>query len=204
MVNTSGIISTFAGDTARGFSGDGGAATDAELNYPWGLAIDALGNVYIGDELNNRVRIVSPSGIINTFAGGGTSGLGDGGPATSAEVGGPTGITLDATGNLYIAAWFDIRVREVTISTGINNIPMSPKEISIYPSPTNGIFTVSRVTTGQIIEIYNYLGEKITTTALNNSTMQFDISDKANGIYFIKIQNKDGGVIITKKVLKTE
>jgi sugar lactone lactonase YvrE len=111
----SGIISTYAGDGTKGFSGDGGPAIGAELAYPVGTAIDAAGNLYIADYTNNRIRKVTPEGVISTYAGNGTAGFsGDGGAATSAEINGPLGIGFDGAGNLYIGDSYNQRVREVT------------------------------------------------------------------------------------------
>lgn len=103
MVNTSGIITTFAGNGTKGYSGDGGPATSAELYQCRGVAADKAGNVYIADVRACVVRKVNTSGIITTFAGNGTSGYsGDGGAATDAELQGPVGLVFDNKGNLYI------------------------------------------------------------------------------------------------------
>ncbi len=102
-VNTLGIISTVAGNGTQGFSGDGGAATAAELNNPARVAFDAAGNLYIADEYNNRIRMVNTSGIISTVAGSTGGYSGDGGQATAAKLSYPTGIAFDAAGNLYIS-----------------------------------------------------------------------------------------------------
>jgi uncharacterized protein (TIGR03437 family) len=115
QVSPNGIITTVAGNGTFGFSGDGGPATSAELNDPTGLAVDAAGNLYIADSNNNRIREVSPSGIITTVAGNGTAGYsGDGGPATSAQLNVSMGLAADAAGNLYIADYTDNRVRKVS------------------------------------------------------------------------------------------
>jgi uncharacterized protein (TIGR03437 family) len=116
-----GIITTVAGNGKASFSGDGGAATSAGLNSPNGVAVDASGNLYIADFLNNRIRrVAAAGGIITTVAGGGTSGLsGDGGPATSASFGGPNGVAVDASGDLYISDYGNNRIRKVTAATGI-------------------------------------------------------------------------------------
>ena len=118
----SGIISTFAGTGSLNptLGGDGGAATSAYLYYPQGLAVDALGNVFISDTNNHRIRLVTKSsGIISTFAGIGsaTSGFGyggDGGPPASATLNNPQGIALDPAGNLYIADTNNNRIRMVS------------------------------------------------------------------------------------------
>jgi putative salt-induced outer membrane protein YdiY len=117
IVNTSGIISTFAGNGASGYFGDGGQATAAELNGIHGMAVDASGNIYVADGSNNRIREINASGIISTFAGNGIASFsGDGGQATAAELKTPTEITFDATGNAYIADDANNRIRKVNTS----------------------------------------------------------------------------------------
>jgi uncharacterized protein (TIGR03437 family) len=102
-VNTAGIITTIAGNGTEGFSGDGGPATSAELNFPSSVAVDSSGNVYFVDSFNSRVRKVSTSGTITTAVGNG-SGFpsGNGGAATSAGID-PSTVAVDGSGNLYIA-----------------------------------------------------------------------------------------------------
>ena len=108
------IVSTFAGTGVSGYSGDGGPANTATLSTPWSVVLDAAGNLYIADYGNNVVRMVSPGGIISTFAGNGTSGhSGDGGPATAAALSAPTFLAFDSSGNLYISDGYT-EIREVT------------------------------------------------------------------------------------------
>jgi hypothetical protein len=115
MVNTAGIISTFAGNRTSGSSGDGGPATSAQLYGPIGVKFDATGNLYIADRLANKIRKVTPAGIISTVAGNGTaSSTGDGGPATSAGLNQPYDVAFDATGNMYISEGPGARIRKVT------------------------------------------------------------------------------------------
>ena len=113
-----GIISTVAG-TDRGFSGDGGLATKAELNTPWGIALDASDNLFIADSSNGRVRRVDHiTGIITTVAGRGRGvSSGDGGPATSAGIFQPIGLFVDHSGNLLITVG-DHCIRRVDAKTG--------------------------------------------------------------------------------------
>ena len=121
-VNAStGIITTVAGNGSGGYSGDGGPATSATLSLPKEVAVDAAGNLYIDDEGNGVIRRVDHSThVITTYAGGGPWGyLGDGGPATGANLNAPCAIALDASGNLFIADSGNYRVREVNVSTGI-------------------------------------------------------------------------------------
>ena len=103
----------------QGFGGDGGPATSAQLNNPYGLAVDGQGDLFIADYGNNRVReINATTGDITTVAGNGTAGLsGDGGPATSAELDQPEGLAVDALGDLFIGDTGNCRIQEVNHST---------------------------------------------------------------------------------------
>lgn len=117
----SGNLLAIAGNGTAGFAGDGGPATSAELNSPQGVAVDRAGNVYIADANNNVVRKVAPAtGIMTTFAGQCPAAYsGDGGPAISALLNHPVGLTLDRSGNLYIADSLNDVVRMVSASSGI-------------------------------------------------------------------------------------
>lgn len=115
------IISTVAGNGDSGVPVDGSAALQSALNMPSGVAIDGAGDLYIADTKNNAVRVVSPvTGLISTVAGSGAVGYtGDGGPAKSATLNQPWGVTVDAAGNLYIADTNNHVIRKVNVSTGI-------------------------------------------------------------------------------------
>jgi hypothetical protein len=120
IVKATGNIITVAGTGTRGYSGDGGPATSAWLASPYGLALDASGDLFIADSSNQRVReVLAGSGTIITVAGTGIYGMaGDGGPATSAELFDPSGLALDASGNLFITDYGNERIRELVKATG--------------------------------------------------------------------------------------
>jgi uncharacterized protein (TIGR03437 family) len=138
---TGGTISTVAGNGTSGYTGDAAAATSAELGRVSGLALDSSGNLYIADPDNYVIRKVSSGGTITTFAGSnalGAGGTGDHGLATSAQLSKPTGLALDAAGNLYIADTGNSRIRMVaasnsyitTLSTG-SVVLSSPKGVAV-------------------------------------------------------------------------
>jgi sugar lactone lactonase YvrE len=109
-----GKITTVAGTGEPGSEGDGGPAVGARLRLPNGVAMDGEGNIFIADFGNNRIRKVDPSGIISSVVGTGEAGhVGDGGPALSAQLNGPFGVTLDPAGSLYIADFGNNRIRKV-------------------------------------------------------------------------------------------
>ena len=118
-VDTSGIITTIAGNGYRGYSGDGGPALEAQLSRPEGVAVDNAGDLYIADTWNHRIRRVDASGTITTIAGIGSEGLlGEGGPAVEAQLRAPSGVALDGSGNIYISDTYNMRIRRVD-ATGI-------------------------------------------------------------------------------------
>ncbi len=111
---SSGAVTTIAGTGEKGFSGDGGPATEATMSWVRDIAIDDAGNVYFSDSLNNRVRKVDTAGIITTIAGTGKQGSsGDGGPATEARLDHPAGVAVDPRGRIYIADEGNHRVRRI-------------------------------------------------------------------------------------------
>ena len=128
-VDPKGILTRLAGTGRYGSSGDGGPAISAPLAWPAGLAVDASGKVYISENAGHRIRRVSPDGTIDTVAGNGNPGnSGDGGPAINAQLNYPSGVAVDAAGNLYIADTGNKRVRKVspegvmtTVATGIQH-----------------------------------------------------------------------------------
>jgi hypothetical protein len=113
-------IVPLAGTGTAGFSGDGGPGTSAQVHNPAHLVVDAGGNVYFADSMNNRIRkIDGRTGIITTVVGGAQGVSGDGGPATSAQLNNPQGVAVDSAGNLFIADTGNDRIRKVSAASGI-------------------------------------------------------------------------------------
>jgi len=122
-VNTNHVISTIAGTGKSGYSGDGGPATKAQIAGALGVAVDRAGNVYLADTGNCVIRKVNTKGIISTVVGNGAAAyFGDGGPAMLASLRYPTDVALDAAGNLYIADYFNGRVRKVSTYQFISTV----------------------------------------------------------------------------------
>lgn len=154
-----GLITTVAGNDASGFQGDGGPATAAQLDNPRGVAVDSQGNLYIADQMNHRIRqVISATGLITTVAGSGTTGEGNGGfsgdngPATSALLNEPFGVTVDGAGNFYIADQHNQRIRQVLVPTNtISSVAgMGPEEFGFsgdggpaIEAKLNGVYDVA-------------------------------------------------------------
>src|SRR5262245_25177990 len=121
-VNPAGVITTVAGHGEFSFSGDGGPATAAQLNQPHDVVVDAEGNLFIADTQNNRIRRVTPAGIISTAAGTTAGFSGDGGPASAARLNQPYAVAVDGAGNLFIADTANNLIRKVTADGVITTV----------------------------------------------------------------------------------
>ena len=101
----------------------------------------------------------------------------------------------------FYRSWTLLNDSATLSGTGIQDLTVYSTVVT-FPNPTNGSFTVSGLTQGQLVELYDYLGQRLTNTLVNNTTMHFDIASKANGIYLIRIENKDGSLATEKKIVK--
>lgn len=194
-VNTAGIISTVAGNHTAGFSGDGGAATAASINYAEYIQVDHLGNLYIADKVNNRIRKVNTAGIISTIVGTGTQGYtGDGGPAISAEIYEPEAITFDVYGNMYFSDIFNYAYRKVTnVTAGIDQTKNTIEGLTIYPNPSAGILTIEvlNATENCTYKAFNILGQEVKSGNLTQTSNQVSLQELNNGVYSIVVSQKD-------------
>jgi uncharacterized protein (TIGR03437 family) len=158
-IDKAGNISTIAGNGTAGFSGDGGPALTASLNFPGGLAVDVAGNLLLADSGNQRIRQVSTAGVISTIAGTGVADfLGDGGPAVAAPLNGAFGLALDTQGNLYIADANSSRIRQVSGRPGAPTFSAAGvnSAASYAPGLTPGSLAVlfgSRLSTVQGVQV---------------------------------------------------
>jgi sugar lactone lactonase YvrE len=171
-----GSIATVAGDGTKGYGGDGGPATWAELNNPYGVALDSAGNLYIADTLNNRIRKVDvATGIITTVAGNGSKSFsGDNGPATSAAVNNPYGVAVDSAGNLYIADTLNNRIRKVNASTGIITTVAGRSQFGLF-SGDNGPATSAELNNPYGVAVDSF-GNLYIADTLNNRIREVNAS----------------------------
>ncbi|MGH8994282.1 MAG: NHL repeat-containing protein [Acidimicrobiia bacterium] len=137
MVDGEGMITTLAGTGTAGFSGDGGPAASARLNDPRAVAVDDAGNVYIGEEIGQRIRRIDPSGTITTIAGNGAAGFaGDGGPSSAAQIDHLRALNVDADGTLWVADTFNNRVRVISSPGAAGPAPSSSTTTTTATPPT--------------------------------------------------------------------
>ena len=189
-----GIITTVAGNGSRGFAGDGGPAVNALLDikhFTGGVAADAAGNVYIADTGNHRVRKINAGGIISTVAGNGVARFsGDGGPATNASLFAPTGLGVDAPGNLYIVDTGNQRIRRVGQDRIITTV--AGNGVRGF-SGDGGLATAASLSLGNI----QYLGiAGYPTSVAVDGAGNFYVADTDNG----RVRKIDQSGIITSAV----
>jgi sugar lactone lactonase YvrE len=212
-VNPSGVISTVAGNGIQGYSGDGDAATNASLNGPSGVSVDAAGNLYIADNGNHRIRKVTTSGVISTVAGNGIGGYsGDGGSATSASLSFPSGVALDAAGNLYIVDSNNGRIRKVTFSTLPLNLltftsQQQNKTVNLAWQTTNEVntshFTIQRSADGTSFSNIGKVAAK-GDGAYSYADDLASVIPQPTAIYYrLQMVDKDGSFTYSKVVAVT-
>ncbi|HXU27925.1 MAG TPA: T9SS type A sorting domain-containing protein, partial [Bacteroidia bacterium] len=192
---SSGIITTIAGNAIIGdsASGDGGAATLAQLYGPTDIVVDTTGNLYISDMGNQLIRIVNTNGIINTVAGDGYKSSaccggfsGDGGQATLAELNNPWGLLIDKSGSLIIADWYNHRIRKVsTPLLGINQIGIE-HNFSIFPNPSNGDININGTNNIDEIKVTDVFGQNVYEVKAHITNTILLTLENA-GVYFVTI-----------------
>jgi trimeric autotransporter adhesin len=228
IVDTNGIISTFAGNGSGKFAGDGGLATNASLYDPFDVGFDVYGNLFIADTSNNRIRIVDANGIIATVAGNGMhTYAGDGGNPTNASLYAPMGVATDALGNLLIADQQNQRVRmvylyashptlvfnpvgavnagnySVVVTGPYNSITSSIATLTVQASPTitvqpqsrsvvltsNATFSVSAAGSGVLGYWWYFAGTNLLQNGTNATLTVANISNNSAGDYTVVATN---------------
>lgn len=195
-INSLGIVSTFAGGSSVGYSGDGGPATMAQIFSPFGMTFDLAGNMYFSDSQNNCVRKIDTLGIITTIIGTTTQGYsGDGGLAINAQLYGPNGLAFDAVGNLYIADAGNNVIRKVT-NVGVVGVKDENhlENINLYPNPCNEFVYLETGSADAAVQISNSMGAVIYSSAIHQR-ITIDVKDFMPGIYFVEIKTSQSSVI---------
>ncbi|MBK6521909.1 MAG: T9SS type A sorting domain-containing protein [Sphingobacteriaceae bacterium] len=194
-INTSGVINTIAGTGAIGYSGDGGTAITAQLYSPSGVSVDTVGNIYISDTYNNRIRKINTSGIINTVGGTGIGGFsGDGGLANAADILDPMSITTNEAGNIYFCDYSNNRIRIVCVNTctlaNINTYFKNNNGLLLFPNPNNGTFSIQidNIENG-VLFIVNSLGQKIHEQKTQRGVNKIATSGIPTGLYHYRLFN---------------
>jgi sugar lactone lactonase YvrE len=191
----SGIITTVAGTGSLGFSGDGGLATQAQLR-PTTIDVDAAGNIYFCDDQNSRLRkITAATGIITTIAGTGTNGYnGDNIPAATAQLSSPSGVCVDAAGNIYFSDYGNKRIRKIDKVTAIKDNPAGTNEFIVYPNPMGTVATLRfKQPQHQVkISLCDVLGKELRNDQFSGTEFMIEKGGLDAGVYFLLVASENG------------
>ena len=163
-ISPAGVVTTLAGSGSRSFADGTGAA--ASFHSPFGVAVDAAGNVYVGDAGNQKIRKITPAGVVTTIAGSGSIGSKDS-IGSAASFYNPSGVAVDAAGNVYVADLYNYKIRKVSPGYGFSISPALPAGLSIDANGTiSGIPTVAIPATIYTITATNAQGSSVTTVSI--------------------------------------
>ncbi len=206
-VDAAGNISTVAGNQTQKYTGDGGAATNAGIYFPVGIAVEDDGTLYIADNHNHVIRKVDKDGIISTVAGNGVKGFsGDNGPATTAQLTNPTSIVVDPTGRLLIAEFAHNIIRQINVPAKVKVMTdAAGSGLTVYPNPSHGAFNVQlpEYKNPTSVSVMDIAGRVIETRIMERSNAQivsFNLTNVAAGNYVVKVIG-DGNIHTTKVVI---
>ncbi len=193
-VDTTGILTQYAGNGYAGHSGDGGMATAAKIGqFDDSMTTDREGNLYFSN--NDKVSKVNKSGIICSVAGSGKEGFsGDGYDARYAKLKGPDGVAIDTSGNLYIVDESNLRIRKVTQpACGLVSVATvaAQNQLFYYPNPVATKLNVSAPYRILEVTIMNLIGETVFTNHYNNEKVQVDVSGLPAGMYLMRINDTE-------------
>ncbi len=210
-IDTSGIITTFAGGNSAGYSGDGGPASSALLNSPRDVKVAPDGEtVFFIDGYNYVIRSITHDGVINTVVGNGTSGYsGDGGPAIAAQLSNPSSIAFKNNGDLFIADGMNNRIRVVNtgIVNAVSNVSKNEVSFSIFPNPASDIvnFAISsKIEKAHTISVFDYLGHKVSEINIdgNSHNGSLNMGSVAKGIYLVQVHSEGALEATTRLVVQ--
>jgi sugar lactone lactonase YvrE len=202
-ISTAGIINTVGGNGINSCDGDGGLATEASL-VPWDIVTDRLGNVFFSDYGTN-VRYINDNGIIINISGNEMQGFsGDGGPALSAELNHPYGITLDSCGNIFIADAINNRIRKITYPDchylGVSTTVL-PNDLIVYPNPTNDPLQIDNITAPTNYYLLSLVGATLQRGILKEGNNTVSLNALPAGMYLLEMIDEKGNKTV-KKIVK--
>ncbi len=186
-ITSGGVVTTFAGSTA-GFAD--GIGTAAQFYNPSGLALDSFGNLFVADAGNNRIRKITPAGIVSTYAGsiqGNADGIG-----TAAQFRNPTGVVIDAAGIIYVADTYNHTIRKISAALGVEENTGVDFDFKIFPNPAKQFLNIqiNSFEPGSKVTITDVSGKMIYTTIIGNKLSTIDTRTFSKGVYFLTVQHK--------------
>ena len=189
-ISHNGFVSTLAG---TGVSGNkDGIKDSATFSSPYGVVIDKAGNIFVTDGSNNKIRMISPTGIVSTFAGTGNKGNADG-LASSSSFSFPFGIALDTAGNIFIADQNNNKIRKITnnvIITALNETEYHPNSIMVYPNPASDQINIAlQKPVSGTISILDVQGRTLISTNIYGITTNLQVSELTTGMYILQISS---------------
>jgi sugar lactone lactonase YvrE len=189
-----GVVTTLAGSGSNGAGN--GIGTVASFSYPEGVAIDSNGNVYVTDTNNHKIRKISPTEVVTTFAGNGLIGSTDGN-GINASFYFPSGITVDSIGNVYVGDNGNHKIRKITLNDLTVDDLTTKKSKLIYPNPVQNMLHINSEIETSKIDIYSNDGRLVKTTSLNK---HIDVSNLAKGYYVVVITDEVSKIYIEKLI----
>lgn len=192
-ITPAGVVTSIAGSTSGIAGSADGIGAAASFYSPLDVCIDAIGNIYVADFNNNKIRKITPSGIVTTYAGSGVSGSTDG-VGIAASFSAPDGICSDLLGNIYVAERTFKKVRKITPPPAAIYENASNNLVTVFPNPSTGKFLFSNLENESTIEIFDALGKSVLKTTSYNNSCSIDLTGKAKGIYYFNIIDKNKNV----------
>ena len=191
-ITPAGLVSTFAGASQQQSGSTDGVGVLATFNTPSGICIDAAGNLYVGERGNHKIRKISPTGVVSTFAGSGEAGSTNGN-GIAASFNQPYGVCTDAIGNIYVADQWNHQIRKIaSMSASIKTIEDYNDRFQVYPNPSSTFLTIQTNEIIESINIYNSVGSLIQA----ESKTTFSVEQLPAGIYTVQIKTAKENEII--------
>ena len=188
-------VTTLAGNGSSG-SIDG-TGSSASFNRPIGMACSSNGDIFVADHFNNKIRKITPTGIVTTLAGTGAPGNIDG-SVNTATFTQPVSLFLDNSSDLLFAEYGGNRIRKITnVVLNTENFYTNNLGFNLYPNPANNILNIEMDSLVKSIEVYSLQGQKV----LSATEKQINVSNLANGIYMVRVEDESGAVA-TQKIIK--